>query len=309
MRFRSTAGFTLVELLVVIAIIGILIALLLPAVQAAREAARRMQCSNNLKQWGLALHNYHSTYQQFPYGTISDGGTSVGSRDRKTFVVALWPFLEQTVLTNIYDPKKQLMHADNRKAASTRVAVYFCPSDRQGTWLGDQYTRSRGNYIVNFGNSNFAQNESHYLTAPFGDFANGAGQGWPRRIASFRDGVSNTVLMSEYLLTANDDDWDIRGDFLNNHPGAAQFMTGSTPNSGVDLTLCGGPMSATFPAPCTNNGGTAGSKVVARSNHTGGVTTLLGDGSVTFVSDSINLNIWQAYGTISGGETTGGLSQ
>ena len=108
---RRAAGFTLVELLVVIAIIGVLVALLFPAVQAAHEAARRMQCTNNLKQWGLAMHNYEGTHQVFPAGTIRGGGGTVadgnaganGVNRRQSYVVSIWPYVEQQNLANLYD--------------------------------------------------------------------------------------------------------------------------------------------------------------------------------------------------------------
>jgi len=292
---------------VVIAIIGILVSLLLPAVQAAREAARRIQCTNNLKQWCLSLHNYHTMNSVFPHGTISDGGTAtVPVERRETFVTAMWPYLEQGVIDDIYDESKPFWHAVNRPAVITQVPLYFCPSDRRGYWKADVYHRSRGNYVVNYGNANFRQNEPQYLDAPFGDIKNGAGQGRARRIDDFRDGTSNTIIMSEVVQSLSDTDWDGRGDFFNNHPGGAQFMTVNTPNAGVDLLYCSGPTSATYPGPCTNNGG-SDAKVSARSHHPGGVVSALGDGSVRFVADSIDLSTWQAYGTIRAGEATAPL--
>jgi len=193
-------GFTLVELLVVIAIIGVLIALLLPAVQAAREAARRSQCVNNLKQWGLALTNYESALGTLPYGCISDDGINTNTKDRKTFVIAIWPYLEQQGLSDIYDPEIPFWEDENRPAVTTQIAMYYCPSDRgPAMWRGDPYTRARGNYVVNFGNVNFYQNSTiggqTYIPAPFGDFPNGKHK--PTALRQITDGVSNTMFMSE----------------------------------------------------------------------------------------------------------------
>ena len=302
---RPRRAFTLVELLVVITIIGILIALLLPAVQAARAAARRMQCSNNLKQWGLALHNYHQTYGIFPFGCISDGGTGVDpNRDRKTFVVGLWPYLEQTNVAELYNDKRPFWHPENDAARLVQVPVYSCPADGPGFWRANQYHFALGNYVVNFGNANFLQTEPQFLEAPFGDFRNGKGR--QTTIADFRDGVSNTVVMSEVVQMKSATDYDVRGSTFNNTAGGCQFMTKNTPNSGIDRCICIGASSATYPGPCVNTYGPDG-WISARSLHAGGVNGLLGDGSVRFVSESVALNLWQAYGSISGGETGGEL--
>ncbi len=302
---RPKRAFTLVELLVVIAIIGILIGLLLPAVQAVRAAARRMQCSNNLKQWGLALHNYHQAFRVFPYGSISDGGTGIDpNRDRKTFVVALWPYIEQSAVNELYNENRPFWHADNDEARLVQVPMYACPTDGPGFWRANQYHFALGNYVVNYGNANFLQTEPQYLAAPFGDYRNS--QGRQTTIADFRDGVTNTVVMAEVAQMQSANDYDVRGSIFNNTAGACQFNTKNTPNSGVDRCLCIAPSSATYPGPCVYTGAPDG-WISSRSLHAGGVNALLGDGSVRFVSESVALNIWQAYGSISGGETGGQL--
>lgn len=296
---RGSAGFTLVELLVVIAIIGILVALLLPAVQSAREAARRMQCGNNLKQWGLALHNYATAFKVFPAGTIrgasatttSDGNAGTnGVNRRQSFVPSLWPQLEQQALADKYDFNYSFYAPKNQIAISAQPAFYFCPSDRNGFWKGDGYTRSRGSYLVNWGNGPYQQNNSGYLLSAFG----------PNRWTSHsdcRDGLSQTVFMAEVVQSSVDTDFDFRGDFFNDDISCAQFMTVNSPNGGVDQTVC---VNLTKPSPCIST--QSDTRVSARSRHPGGVTVVLGDGSVRFVGDSVDIAIWRAAGTIAGNE-------
>ncbi len=301
---QSRFGFTLVELLVVIAIIGILVALLLPAVQAAREAARRMQCSNNLKQWGLALHIYHGALKSLPYGTISDGGTSTNSKDRKTFVIGVWPYLEQENLADLYDSTIPFWHDMNRPAVTKQIAMYYCPTDRgPAMWEGDRYTRIRGNYVVNFGNVNFYQDRVMdgvaYNPSPFGDYPDGKHP--PAAFRNITDGLSQTMFMSEIVMAFADEDYDIHGDVINNHAGAAVFMTYNTPNSGVDEMLCMGAMQD-YPGPCLNNGGDA--VVSSRSLHPGGVNVQMGDGSVRFISNFVSIKYWRALGSMSCSEAT-----
>jgi len=298
------SGFTLVELLVVITIIGILIALLLPAVQAARAAARRVQCTNNLKQWGLAIQQYEAANCSFPYGSISDGHTAISGPDRKTFVVGLWPYIEQGNVWNLYDQEKPFWHSANEAARNVRVPLYYCPEDRAGHWTANQWRHARGNYVVNYGNANFLQTEPQYKAAPFGDCV--SGKGHVRQAAHFSDGLSNTVLMSETVMAQNDSDYDVRGSIVNNTAGGCSFMTVNTPNSGIDYCICAAASSPTYPGPCVNFGVWDG-KNSARSLHAGGVHSMLGDGSVRFVSDSVSLEVWQAYGTIRGGEPPGEL--
>jgi prepilin-type N-terminal cleavage/methylation domain-containing protein len=298
-------GFTLVELLVVIAIIGILVALLLPAVQAARGAARRMQCQNNLKQWGLALQNYHNAIKCFPIGAIIDGGnSSSGVGDRKTYVVMLWPYFEETTVADIYDFRKPFYHIDNKVAVNTRVPLYYCPEDRAGHWQGAaiMFPTVRGNYVVNYGNKNFVQTAPGYFTSPFGNFS--SGKGYRVTAARVTDGLSKTIFMSEIVMAKNDDSYDIRGNFLDTAPGAGTFMTANTPNSGFDNCICSAPESATYPGPCVDTVWPNGDNS-ARSLHPGGVMALMGDGSVHFVADEIASSVWIAYGSIRQGDGIG----
>ena len=298
-------GFTLVELLVVITIIGILIALLLPAVQAAREAARRMQCTNNLKQWGLALANYESSLNVFPAGTFhgSAGVSSYipsglcgahGEYRRQTFVYSLWPYLEQSALFEQYDFNYAFYASQNTPIVSAQVPLYYCPSDRQAMWKADPYSiRARGNYMASWGYCDFYQSQpSNFTKGAFGT------NRWTR-IADVRDGLSNTIFMGEAIQPANDSDLDLRGDIMNNDCGSSQFMTYNTPNSGYDVVRPGYCVS-TDEMPCTT-----GSLIYisARSKHSGGVVVMLGDGSVHFISDSIALNTWRAISSIAGDES------
>src|SRR3712207_3155676 len=131
MKKLNRRAFTLVELLVVIAIIGVLVALLLPAVQSAREAARRMSCGNNMRQISLGIHNYHDTLNLLPPGRINITAPS-GEASVNGVLTLILPYLEQTNLENLYDYKKGFDHADNQPAVNTHVKIYVCPSSPGG---------------------------------------------------------------------------------------------------------------------------------------------------------------------------------
>jgi len=289
MSSRRSAGFTLVELLVVIAIIGILIALLLPAVQAAREAARRNQCVNSLKQWGLAINLYEQSNRVLPYGNRVS--------PRHSFAPALWPFIEEQALYQKYNFKISFYltaPTNNEACVMAQVPLYFCASDRQGYWVGaDPYNRSRGNYVLNWGNGNFSQGTvtTPYKKSPFGVDVQ-------RKARHIVDGLSKTLFMSEVVQAVKDNDFDFRGDILNNDLACAQFMTVNTPNASVDRQVC---VDINIPAPCTYTSGGA-TYVSARSNHTGGVNAVFGDASVHFVPDEIDISVWQALSSMAGGE-------
>src|SRR3954454_21844016 len=144
---RRRHGFTLIELLVVIAIIGVLVALLLPAVQMAREAARRTQCTNNLKQMGIAMHNHHDTEGTFPYGAFNS--------PQSTWTFRVLPYLEQTAIFNALNMTKQWYQAENNTVVGMTISLFLCPSDPGGnttittTVAGNTQLRKKGNYVVN----------------------------------------------------------------------------------------------------------------------------------------------------------------
>ncbi len=308
-RLKHSSGFTLVELLVVIAIIGTLIGLLLPAVQSAREAARRSQCTNNLKQWGLAMHNHHDATGYLPYGNnrcypLGTENTKPGIRNqRRTFVISLWPYLEQAELFSSYDPSKHFYQSPNLALCAVPASHYYCPSDRPGAKAAaDIYVRCRLNYVVNFGPDKLY---TAGAVAPFGwDSSGGFANFVPYR-KSFKhitDGTSKTLLMSETRVPQVDSVGDFRGDVLNEE-GQLWFMAVSTPNSGSDMTSGAGcdATVATY-MPCTTG---SDNVAAARSRHPNGVNAVMCDGSVRFVADSIRLDTWAALSTMNQGEPIG----
>src|SRR5258708_4352257 len=261
-------GFTLIELLVVIAIIAVLIALLLPAVQAAREAARRIQCTNNLKQLGLALHNYESSNNSFPVASVFGVGTFAmpgvqctspgfgnGCQETPWFVLML-PYIEQGPLYNAFNASigiegpSLLGYLANSTVMTTKIASFQCPSDNEqvfsfaalsaatgGSVPAFPWSPTKGNYGVNWGNADYGQGvaggfftRNLYLQSPFGINANATGP-MTIRVASITDGTSNTQFVSEILQGAAD---DIRGTIWTDHPGSGSYMTRFTPNGRQD---------------------------------------------------------------------------
>ena len=312
-------GFTLVELLVVIAIIGVLVALLLPAIQAARESARRSQCANNLKQWGLSFQNYHGARNQLPYGSTSRNPVAGMKPDypRQTYVMRLWPYMEQGNLAmqnklavDFYLPPVTI-GSTMEGLGGKYVDQYYCPSDDRGV---DQtgvavapYCRRRGNYVVNWGNAPFYTvfNEAKLVgVAPFSHLNGRPHEPRKTTFAHITDGLSNTLMMSEYLRAESPEDNDWRGD-IHNDEGVFRFHTINTPNSSVPDLINGSYYKDTGdPAmPVATATAQNPQQVAARSRHGGGgVNTLRCDSSVAYQSDDIAQNVWQALGTMNGEE-------
>jgi prepilin-type processing-associated H-X9-DG protein len=308
----------LVELLVVIAIIGILVAMLLPAVQAAREAARRSSCSNNLKQMGLALHNYADVYKAFPIrqaGTGTVGGNSnTNNNDRLSGMVGLLPFLEQAPL---YDQIKSgnASHVPYGPAPwittnwphwSTNIEVLDCPSDagRTSDAIGDT------NYVFCVGDSIAAITSTTNSTGNRGMFMRRVAF----RFADITDGTSNTIAMGEVGTEAGR---DVRGAVArdsfaltgaptlcmqqadpNNkkvYAAAASIGTwrGTRWSDGI-VSMSGFQTILPPNSPsCSESGGTAGSDskagiYSAGSHHPGGVQVVLADGSVRFIAETVD---------------------
>jgi prepilin-type N-terminal cleavage/methylation domain-containing protein/prepilin-type processing-associated H-X9-DG protein len=258
-------GFTLIELLVVIAIIAVLIALLLPAVQAAREAARRAQCINNLKQLGLAIANYESGNVCLPIsdtfsntnGFCSGFGFGNGCQNTPWFVQML-PYIEQGPLYNSFNTSigtegpGYLGFLVNSTVETTRITSFQCPSDSPQTFsmavlgalagvTGLNWSLSKGNYGVCWGNADYAQgvsmngatsnfSRSAYLQSAFGINSTATGP-MTIKVASVTDGTSNSMYASEILQGAPD---DVRGTVWAVDAGAGSFMTRFTPNGVTD---------------------------------------------------------------------------
>ncbi len=307
-------AFTLVELLVVIAIIGILVSLLLPAVQAAREAARRMQCSNNLKQLGLATHNYLSAHSRLP---LCLNGTS-----KPLSVHAyLLPFMEQTALYNQVDFKTSWNSPTNVVAMGTSVPTFNCPSEPNSTLpvgrAATNYRANQGSQLL-YGKPPTDSSDTNYgMPAPNGVFISDKSL----KAAEITDGLSNTAAFSEHPLAdynnaavskfdtfrpgtypATPDDAvqqckavditnlakqgvsDVGAPWLQAYHSTTQYFHVTGPNS----------RSCMYPPGRIST--------TAASYHTGGVMVTMCDGSVDFFSDSIELAIWRAVGSRNGAE-------
>lgn len=323
-------GFTLVELLVVIAIIGILVALLLPAVQSAREAARRAKCVNNLRQLGLALHNFHDNNGRFPPGSL---GRNPNLRDipynwpdtpprevpqRTPFCVFVFPFLEEAAKYGAYDfDISTIAQTTNPNSpVHSKLEVWTCPSDesrRATSCDGGNAQDVKGNYGVNWGafdvlcqlandgcsaDRGTAAQPALVRAAPF-HFSYGA------KLADIVDGTSNTLAMMEMLQAPSDaPPCDRRGRIWNDDAACYQISTRATPNSSVpDVGECN-PEWGAIGIPCedVNYNISARMHMVARSNHPGGVHVVFCDASAHFVSDGIDLAVWQALSTMNQGE-------
>lgn len=307
---RRTPGFTLIELLVVIAIIAILIGILLPAVQKVREAAARMKCSNNLKQIGLAMHNYHGAYSYLPPGNAKPNAFSSLS--------LMLPYIEQDNLHKQIDFTKS--HTLNPVPKAMPVTVFMCPSDPQSTvpagWGGNNYPGNYGTGIVWQQDAAGANGIFYHVTGEKGV-----------KFGDISDGLSNTAAFSERMKG----DWSNatvtpRTDLINpkgvspaNEDEAMAMCRASDPND-VSLQwysnfganwiqgnqdVMYGHASLPNDRPCAFPQNMT-QTMPASSAHTSGVNVLLCDGSVRFVSNSVSVPTWRAVGTRNGGEVIGG---
>lgn len=312
-RNKSLRGFTLVELLVVIAIIGILVGLLLPAVQAAREAARRMQCSNNLKQIGLALHNYESSFKAMPAGCNgipNAAGTNFNGHGW-TWHASILPQLEQNNLFNaVQGPDgmgNELGGTTSGKPLvirATIVPLFWCPSQPDVTAAsqknGFQPANYNGNMGTRIGNGNDdcictgVSNLQQMMSDPWGCM-NGDGIFYVRsrtRFADVIDGLANTIFVSE----VGDSGGDAIGHFSAGSDRKAMFSGGADSNPPTE-------MSEFLIAAETNDPINGGAEEAAGSWHPGGAMFLMGDGSVQFLSENIDMRIYRGLSTRNGGET------
>jgi prepilin-type N-terminal cleavage/methylation domain-containing protein len=345
MARKRLRGFTLVELLVVIAIIGILVALLLPAIQAAREAARRAQCVNQIKQLSIAMLNYENVRKALPPGAYrgplqlpngKDNGTGPpipngGWLDNHSWFAPTMQFMEEQAWFDSIDWTVSFSTAANRIPRTAFHRGHACPSDiglQRNEWDDATYSRVRANYVVNFGNRYYGQQDIPpdrfnpggvpFPGAPFT-------VGYPQKehtigLKKITDGTSNTLMVSEVLvvpeLTVQGGGYPAWGGAISEtstSTGGQMFTTFHAPNSKepdvIDRHRAPpGSYEANgipYPEICGQNDGATGwwdSHIAARSHHPGGVNASRCDASVDFYSDSIDLFVWRSVSTSSGAD-------
>lgn len=344
-------AFTLVELLVVVAVIGILIGLLLPAVQAARESARRTQCSNNLKQIGLATLNYETAYRRLPagyvtYATRSGAGPSWAAIDPDTWDAApgwgwaslLLPFIEQGGLSTAIRYDRAIWDPVNRDAIETRIQTFLCPSvpgdqesfvvrDRSGGALqryGDSLRLARSHYVASHGQEScWGECGSAVTGIVFTDIYRGTtreiridgdvgrvadgpfyrNSGVP--VSAVTDGLSSTIFFGEHSSRLSDKTWVgvIPGAFTHprfrspeNGPDAAATMVlVHAGPSGGELDILGVPIIHPINFPTLHVG-------QMFSEHPGGGVVCMGDGSVRFIPETVDLFLWAELSSMNEGE-------
>jgi prepilin-type N-terminal cleavage/methylation domain-containing protein len=336
-RGDARKGFTLVELLVVIAIIGVLVALLLPAVQAARESANRMQCQNNLKQMGLALHNHHDTYKRLPAGFLSysnyasissveHDGTTWDAEPGWGWGAQLLPFLEQNPLADQIDLQQPLWATAYRPLIAQELSVFLCPSsagpsgsfvasDASGAPVstsGGQVTLARSHYVASHGQEECWGEGGGPSGGLNGDAAKVADGPFFRNsktnFAKVTDGLSNTIFLGEHTSTLSDKTW------VGVVPGAFTIpriaSPDNAPESAATLVLC-------HSGPAGGEVDQLGAPIIhpvnyptlhvcqMQADHTAGGNILLGDGSVRFVSEMVNRDTFAALCSMSEGEPVG----
>ncbi|MGD9635767.1 MAG: DUF1559 domain-containing protein, partial [Pirellulales bacterium] len=344
-------GFTLVELLVVIAIIGILVALLLPAVQAAREASRRSSCTNKVKNIALACLTYESAKKQMPYGR------KFNYWDTYTWSELILPQLEEQAVYDNYwtlpdpmPPGKVGIDASSngpigndpklRAARHTQIQVYYCPSDQSpmANEIGtDAFGYWRANYRGCVGAGSMyggapqnppsvlqpamldaAKKDFNVLIGSFGVKVPGGAAGYgqvnvpPNKLAHFTDGTSQTILISECVVPTATDWGGPIGGIIYGNMGGSLFSAAETPNTSLPDRIIGPcpqrdlmPPDLDYIEPCESRGphpgaGAPGGTLAtsfARSKHPGGVNTAYADGSVRFVTNEIETEVWRGQGT------------
>jgi prepilin-type N-terminal cleavage/methylation domain-containing protein/prepilin-type processing-associated H-X9-DG protein len=318
LKQKRWLGFTLVELLVVIAIIGILVALLLPAIQAAREAARRTQCNNNLKQLGVALHNYHDTYRRFPCGSAQQDGANPpagdiwnpGNHRKGTPLVKLLPFVEQT---SLYDGLFQMEDVEGQLNALNprpQMPPYRCPSDAY-----DNVNNPPSNYGMSMGNQTMPGRSCTLYDPPsggnmFGDGPVGHGSTanpqeisgvfsryqWSAKMSDATDGTSTTIAIGEITPDCGDHH---RGGWYN----ANALWTATT--APINFPTCPGVPPGFAGTDGCNADGNWQTSQGFKSKHPGGAQFVFCDGSVHFLGDAVEYRTYQGLGARRDGNPIG----